>query len=70
MSGTPLVFTMTELTIRSETAVSIRIHNVTPSGFDIVQVEPELGGAGHTAMTIDYIAIMPGTYILEDGNKL
>jgi len=70
MSGTPLVFTMTELTSSAETAASIRIHNVTASGFDIVQVEPELGGAGHMAMTIDYIAIVPGTYLLEDGNVL
>ncbi len=70
MSGTPLVFTMTELSNSSETAASIRIHNVTASGFDIVQVEPELGGDGHMAMIIDYIAIVPGTYTLEDGNVL
>jgi len=70
MSGTPLVFTMTELTSNAEPAASIRIHNVTASGFDIVQVEPELGGDGHMAMTIDYIAIVPGTYTLEDGNVL
>jgi len=61
---------MTELTNSSETAASIRIHNVTASGFEIVQVEPELGGSGHIAMTIDYIAIVPGTYTLDDGNVL
>jgi len=49
---------------------SVRIRNVTTTGFELVQVEP--GGANglHEAMTVWYLAVEPGQHELPDGTKI
>jgi hypothetical protein len=45
-------------------ASDLRVHNVTTSGFDVVQVEDPGFDGPHVAMTIFYIAAEPGRHAL------
>ncbi len=49
---------------------SIRIRNVTTTGFEACQVEPDFEDGQHVAMTVHYLAIETGTTILPDGNTI
>ena len=62
----PLIFVVPDDSnaYSSDTPAAVRIRNVTKNSFEIVQVEPSDDGA-HSAMTIPYLAIEPGTYDLN-----
>ena len=64
MNGVPVV--MTQPTQEDPAPAAIRIRNVTAAGFQIAAVEPPSGG-GHDAMTLDYLAVVPGAHRLADG---
>ncbi len=49
---------------------SIRIQNVTTTGFQVAQVEPQNLDGGHPAMTVHYMAIEPGLHTLPDGRLI
>jgi MSHA biogenesis protein MshQ len=51
---------------------TIRIRNVTTSGFELAQVEPPgSNSSGVTSsMTVQYLAAEPGSYVLDDGTAL
>ena len=49
---------------------TIRIRNVTSTGFEIVQVEPNANDGPHFAMTTAYVAVETGSHVLPDGNRL
>jgi uncharacterized protein (DUF1800 family) len=48
-------------------SVSVRIQNVTRSGFDMRLVEPSGDDDQHIAQTIQYLALTPGTHALPGG---
>ena len=49
---------------------TLRIRNVTTTGFEIVQTEPSANDGPHPAMTTAYLAAEPGSHVLPDGNRL
>ena len=49
---------------------AIRIRNVTVNGFEAVQVESASADGLHSAMTMHYLAIEPGTHELPDGTRV
>jgi hypothetical protein len=49
---------------------TIRIRNVTTTGFQIVQVEPNINDGPHAQMDTSYIAVEPGNHQLPDGSRL
>jgi RHS repeat-associated protein len=56
----------------NETAepATIRIRNVTTTGFQAVQVEPATNDGVQGAMTLHYLAVEPGTHELPDGTRI
>ncbi len=46
---------------------TIRITNVTTTGFDELALEPDNWDGRHISMTIQYVAIEPGRHVLPDG---
>jgi len=65
----PLVFTLTD--DRGSHPASLRVNNVTTTGFDIYTVEPQGEDGPHLAMySIPYIAIEPGDHTLPDGTRI
>lgn len=61
----PLVFTIP--TAGDPAPASVRIRAVTASGFQAAAVEPPGSLGAHDAMTIDYLAVLPGQHTLGDG---
>ena len=49
---------------------TVRIRNVTTTGFEIVQPEPSANDGPHVAMPTAYLAIEPGDHVLPDGSRL
>jgi RHS repeat-associated protein len=49
---------------------SLRIRNVTTSGFELVQVEADNQDAGHGPMTVPYVVVEPGIHQFPDGTWL
>jgi len=64
----PLVFALP--TQEGGQPAALRIRNVTTTGFEISQVEPETLDGGHIPMTVDYIVITPGVHTLPDGRTI
>lgn len=48
-------------------SATIRITNVTTTGFDELAIEPDNWDGRHLSMTVQYIAIEPGRHVLSDG---
>ena len=67
-SSTPLVFALP--TTDGSDPATVRIRNVTPSGFQILQVEPSANDGPHVAMSTAYLAIERGDHRLPDGSRL
>jgi MSHA biogenesis protein MshQ len=65
----PLVFILPSNEGGADPA-SIRIQNVTTSGFQVSQVEPETQDGPHSAMTVHYLVIEPGVHQLPDGRTI
>ncbi|MEM7365451.1 MAG: H-type lectin domain-containing protein, partial [Pseudomonadota bacterium] len=61
-STPPLVFVMPTDDTASE--ASLRIRNVTTTSFEVAHVIPDGSAFGWPSMTIDYIAIEPGTHTI------
>lgn len=49
---------------------AVRINNVSKTGFQASQVEPNSEDGPHAAMTVSYFAIEPGVHTLDDGTVL
>jgi len=64
----PLVFAVA--TTYGENPCSLRVKNVTTTGFDISQVEPPPEDGPHYPMTVHYFAIEPGVHQLPNGIKI
>lgn len=67
-SSTPLVFALP--TTDGSDPSTLRIRNVSPSGFQVVQVEPTANDGQHVAMPTAYLAIEPGSHVLPDGSRI
>ncbi len=50
--------------------MTLRIRNVTTTGFEVVQTEPNANDGLHLQNTTAYIAIEPGNHILPNGNRV
>ncbi|GAB5458461.1 MAG: hypothetical protein Hens3KO_14910 [Henriciella sp.] len=48
----------------------LRISNISLTGFDVMQVEPEGNDGTHDTMTIDYVAAEPGQHTLPGGSMV
>ena len=65
---TPLVFaTPTET---DPAPATLRLRAVDATGFDVAALEPDGELGAHDAMTIDYVAVEPGTHRLDDGRRI
>ncbi len=65
----PLVFTLMD--DRGSHPASLRVNNITKTGFDIYTVEPQGEDGPHMKMyKIPYIAIEPGEHTLPDGTRI
>ncbi|NMW31757.1 DUF11 domain-containing protein [Altererythrobacter sp. RZ02] len=51
-------------------SASIRITNVTTTGFDELGLEPDNWDGRHIAMVVYYIAVEPGRHVLPDGSVI
>lgn len=51
-------------------AATIRITNVTTTGFDELAIEPDPHDGRHVAMDIYYVALEPGRHVLPDGRVI
>ncbi|MBT8423279.1 MAG: hypothetical protein KJP03_09195 [Gammaproteobacteria bacterium] len=49
---------------------TLRIRNVTTTGFQILQVEPNANDGPHVAMPTAYLAIEPGNHVLPGGARI
>lgn len=65
---TPLVFALP--TTDGGDPATLRIRNVTPTGFQIVQTEPSANDGPHVAMPTAYLAIEPGDHVLPSGARI
>lgn len=65
---TPLVFALP--TTDGGDPSTLRIRNVTTTGFEVVQVEPNANDGPHVAMSTAYLAIEPGDHLLPDGSRV
>ncbi len=65
----PLVFTLT--TDTGSDPATIRVANVTQTGFDVYTIEPDGEDGSHAEMSaVPYIAIEEGSHELPDGSKI
>lgn len=68
-TSAPLVFTLA--TDNGAPPSTLRVTNVTTTGFDIYSVEPDGSTGPHSQMSsVAYIAIDAGSYVLPDGTKV
>lgn len=49
---------------------TVRIRNVTTTGFEILQVEPSANDGPHVAMPTAYLGIEVGNHLLPDGSRI
>ncbi len=64
----PLVFLLP--TNQGSDPSTIRVRNVTATGFEALQVEPSGNDGPHVAMTTAYLAVEPGNHVLPDGTRI
>lgn len=64
----PIVFAMP--TNDGDEPATVRVRNITTTGFEIAPVEPEGGDGPHVGMTVHYVAIEPGAHLLPGGSQL
>jgi MSHA biogenesis protein MshQ len=73
-SVVPAVFSI-PTTANNSDRLTLRIRNVTESGFDIAQVESRESAkpgtpSGNVPQTVDFLAVVPGDYKLDAGAKM
>ncbi len=66
--STPLIFALP--TTAGAPPASLRFKNISSSGFQVAQMEPQGETGAHASMTIDYLAITPGTHIFPNGTTV
>ena len=49
---------------------TLRVRNVTTTGFEVVQTEPTANDGPHVAMNTAYVAVEPGVHTLPDGSRI
>ena len=64
----PLVFVLP--TDQGSDPATIRVRNVTTTGFEVLQVEPPGNDGPHVSMDTAYLAIEPGNHVLPDGTRI
>jgi len=62
-SETPVVFIVADN--EGSDPASVRMRNITTTGFDVMIVEPQGNDGPHVSQTINYVAINPGLHILD-----
>ena len=67
-TSTPLIFALP--TDEGPEPASLRLRNISSIGFDIAQVEPLNESGSHAAMTVDYLAVIPGVHVLKEGRVI
>jgi len=67
MSGTPIV--LTQPGTGDNQPVAVRIQGVSAAGFQVAAFAPPGSLGAVQSMTLDYIAIVPGSYSLADGTE-
>lgn len=65
---TPLVFALP--TNEGGDPSTIRIRNVSTTGFEILQIEPSANDGPHVQMTTAYLAIEAGDHVFPDGTQI
>ncbi len=66
--STPLIFALP--TTAGADPASLRLRNITTTGFQISQMEPQGESGAHPSMTVDYLAITPGTHTFPNGSTV
>ncbi|MBE9568404.1 MAG: hypothetical protein IMF14_06885 [Proteobacteria bacterium] len=66
--STPLIFALP--TTEGLAPASVRFKNISTTGFQIAQVEPQGESGAHPSMTVDYLAITPGTHTFPNGTTV
>jgi len=66
--STPLIFALP--TTQGAPPASVRFKNITTTGFQIAQMEPQGESGFHALMTVDYLAITPGTHSFPNGTTM
>jgi len=64
----PIVFVLP--TNQGSDPSTIRLRNVTTTGFEVLQVEPSGNDGPHVAMTTAYLAVEPGNHVFPDGTRI
>ena len=64
---TPLIFSL--ITDDEPDPSALRIRNVSVDGFDIAAFKPENESDASVATTVDYVAVVPGEYVLPNGDQ-
>jgi len=64
---TPVVFSL--MTNDEPDPSALRIRNVSVDGFDIAAFKPENESDASVATTVDYVAVVPGEYVLPNGDQ-
>lgn len=67
-NSVPLVFALP--TTDGSDPATLRIRNISTTGFEVTQVEPSANDGPHVAMTTAYLAIEPGDHRLPDGTHI
>ena len=67
-AATPLVFALP--TTEGTAPASLRLRNISTNGFEISQMQPQNEAGAAPAMTVDYIAIIPGVHRFPNGTTL
>ncbi len=64
----PLVFVLP--TDEGSDPATLRVRNVTTTGFEVLQTESTANDGQHLAMTTAYLAIEPGDHVMPDGSRI
>jgi len=64
----PLIFALP--TNEGGEPASVRVRNITSSGFEISQIEPANNDGVHASMTVHYLVVTPGIHRFPDGTWL
>ncbi len=65
-STTPLIFSLP--TTEGTPPASVRFKNISSTGFQVAQFQPQGETGAHPSMTIDYLAITPGVHDFPNGS--
>jgi len=67
-SATPLIFSLP--TTEGTPPASVRFKNISSTGFEVAQFQPQGENGAHPSMTIDYLAITPGVHVFPNGTTM